>query len=207
MADRNEDYTAAGFGQSLPFGERPALIVIDFAMAYLVKESPLYAGVESELAVTRDLVAAVRNADVPVIWTRVEYDPALEGRDGGMFRRKIAALSCFDRGNPLADFDPSLSPEPGDMVVTKRYPSAFFATHLAATLTAMRMDTLIITGLSTSGCVRATAVDALCHGFAPFIVEDACGDRDRAVHDASIFDLKAKTAEVVDCDWMKARIG
>ncbi len=207
MTDLNKAYADAGFGLSLPFGESPVLLVIDFARAYLVPGSPLYADVEAELEVTRTLVAAARAADVPVIWTRVEYVPALAGRDGGMFRRKIAALSCFDSGNPLADFDPRLSPAPGDMVVTKQYPSAFFGTHLAPTLTAMRVDTVIIAGLSTSGCVRATAVDALCHGFAPFVVEDACGDRDEAVHRANLFDLKAKTAEVVMSAWVKARLG
>ncbi|MGB7406288.1 MAG: isochorismatase family protein [Pacificimonas sp.] len=201
-----EGYRDAGFGQSLSFGKSPVLIVIDFARAYLEELSPLYAGVEAELAVNQRLVAAARAADVPVIWTRVEYTSAAAGRDGGLFRQKITALSCFDEGNPLADFDPRLAPNADDMVVTKQYPSAFFGTPLASTLTAMGVDTTIISGLSTSGCVRATALDALCHGFAPFVVADACGDRELQVHEANLFDLKAKYAEVVDADWIIGKL-
>jgi maleamate amidohydrolase len=111
-----------------------------------------------------------------------------------MFFRKIGALKCFVKGNPLGDFTPELSPLPGDWVVTKHYPSAFFGTALASQLVASGIDTLIITGLSTSGCVRATAVDALCLGFVPMVVTDAVGDRDAAVHQANLFDLAAKTA-------------
>lgn len=207
MIRLTDGYEAAGFGKSLPFGERAVLLVIDFARAYLDERSPLYAGVEDVLEVNATLVAAARRADVPIIWTRVEYAAGLGGRDGGLFRRKIAALSCFDEGNPLGEFDSRLAPEAGDIIVTKQYPSAFFGTPLASTLTAMRADTVIVTGLSTSGCVRASALDALCHGFAPFVVADACGDREPQVHEANLFDLKAKYAEVVDSRWILDKLG
>ncbi len=191
--DLATDYAAAGFGGRLHPGTSPALLLIDFARAYFDKRCGLYAGVEAERAVAARLAEAARAAGVPVVFTRVEYaTPA----DGGQFYRKVPALAAFDSGNPMGDFTPELTPRDGDIVVTKFFPSAFFATDLAARLHALGVDTLLVTGLSTSGCVRATALDALCHGFVPLVVEDACGDRDRRVHDANIFDLKSKYAEI-----------
>lgn len=194
-ADLDADYAKAGFGAGLGFGRRPALIVVDFVMAYLVRDSPLYAGVEAQLAVNERLVSVARGYGIPVIWTNVEYEPG--GADGGHFYRKIAALKVFDKGSPLGAFPPTLQPQSGEIVLTKQYPSAFFNTSLAADLDAAGIDCCIITGLSTSGCVRATALDALQNGFIPIVVEDACGDRDRRVHDANIFDLGAKYADIV----------
>jgi maleamate amidohydrolase len=130
-----------------------------------------------------------------VIFTNVAY--AKGGADGGLFFRKVPALKAFEAGSPLGAFPPSLQPQDGDLVVTKQYASAFFATHLASTLTALRVDTVLITGFSTSGCVRATALDAMQHGFAPFVVRDACGDRHPGPHEANLFDLQAKYAEVI----------
>jgi maleamate amidohydrolase len=196
--DLNADYAAAGFGGSLPFGSRPAVVVVDVARAYLDPGSPLYAGVEDAVAAAARLVSAARDRDVPVLFTRVEYGP--DGRDGGLFYRKVAALRCFDAGNPLGDFPDEPRPRPGETVVVKQYASAFFGTSLAATLTAMRVDTLLLCGLSTSGCVRASAVDAVQHGFVPMVVRDACGDRDPRPHEANLFDLQAKYAEVVSLD-------
>ncbi len=195
--ERTSDYTAAGFGVSLTPGKRPALILIDFARAYFDPASPLYARVEPVRAAAAQVRKAAVAAGVPVIFTRVEYVAGDPARDGGIFYHKIAALTCFDRGNPLGDFTPELRPHGTDRILTKHFPSAFFATGLAEQLHADSIDTLVIAGLSTSGCVRATAVDALCHGFVPLVVEDAVGDRDAAVHAANIFDLRAKTAEIV----------
>ena len=198
MSELDEDYEKAGFNKSLGFGARPVLLVIDFVMAYLDEDSPLYAGVEAELRANETLVAAAREAGVPVVWTNVEYEPG--GADGGHFYRKIAALTVFDRGSPLGAFPPSLTPAADERVVTKQYPSAFFDTGLAETLREMGVDCCVITGLSTSGCVRASALDALQYGFIPLVVPDACGDRDQAVHDANIFDLKAKYADMLSVD-------
>jgi maleamate amidohydrolase len=193
-ADLTGNYAGA-FDGSLPFGNRPALIVIDMVEAYLQPGSPLYAGVEDAAASAARLVAAARAAGLPVIFTNVEYAPG--GADGGVFYRKVPALAVFQKGSPLGAFPAMLSPEQGDLVITKRYASAFFATHLAATLTSLGVDTLIIAGVSTSGCVRATALDACQNGFLPFVVRDACGDRHAAPHEANLFDLQAKYAEVV----------
>ena len=191
-----EDYQQAGFGGRQNLGERPALLIVDFAMAYLQESSPLYAGVEDTLASCERVLAAARAAEIPVIFTRVEFQPG--GADGGVFYRKVAALKCFDRGSPLAELAPSLEVKPEDVVVTKQYPSAFFGTSLASTLTSLGIDTVIVTGLSTSGCVRATALDACSHGYVTVVVRQAVGDRSDSVHEANLFDLNAKYADVLD---------
>lgn len=203
--DLKADYASAGFGGRLGFGRKAALIVVDFCMAYLETDSPLYAGIEEELAVNEKLVAACRDAGVSVIFTNVEFSAG--GKNGGLFYRKVEALKCFDKGNPLAEFPPSLQPRDDEVVVTKQYASAFFGTSLGSTLSAMGCDTAIITGLSTSGCVRATALDALQYGFIPIVVSDACGDRDRRVHEANLFDLAAKYADVVTSDEVFSWLG
>lgn len=198
------DYAAAGFGGGVGWGSKPALLIVDMCGAYLQPGSPLF--LESGGAVRdaiRPLAAAARTAGAPVIFTRVEYaHPA----DGGLFRRKIPALAAFDSGNPLANFDPALTPEQGDMVLTKQFPSAFFGTPLAGLLTAQGIDTLLITGVSTSGCIRATAVDALCHGFRPIVVTDCVGDRTPSIQAANLLDLEAKTADLVDSSSAIARL-
>ena len=195
--DPAASYTGAFDGRLAP-GRRVALLIVDVVMAYLEPTSPLYAGVEAALASNERLLAAARAAGAPVIFTNVVYRS--DGSDGGLFFRKVPALRSFIEGSPLGAFPPTLQPVAGELVVSKQYPSAFFGTTLAPALHAMNVDTLVITGFSTSGCVRASALDALCHGFVPFVVRDACGDRHEAPHMASLFDLKAKYAEVVSED-------
>lgn len=193
--DLHEDYARAGFGNRLPFGRRPALLIVDLVKAYLDPACPLYARGEAALASNMRLYRAAHAHGVPVIFTRVVYEP--QGRDGGWFYRKIAALSHLREGSPFADFPDELTPAPADLVVTKQYASAFFGTSLASTLGTMGVDCLLITGYSTSGCVRASALDALQHGFIPFVVRDACADRDPRPHEANLFDLQQKYAEVI----------
>jgi nicotinamidase-related amidase len=193
-----DNYARGGFGKSLQFGRRPALLIIDFVRAYLVKTSPLYAGVEQARADCEILLRAARAAGIPVLHTNVVYQPG--GRDGGVFFRKVPALKCFERGaHPeLAAFAEGLEPVAGETVISKQYASAFFGTSLAATLTSMQIDTVLIAGLSTSGCIRASAVDCVQHGFVPVVVREAVGDRAPGPHEANLFDLQAKYAEVVD---------
>lgn len=190
-----ESYREAGFNNRLGMGKSCALIVVDMCRAYFDPESPLHAGVPEVADACVGLVAAARAAGVPVMWTRVEYEPG--GADGGIFYRKVGALAVFDRGGPLGAWLPELAPLPGDVVITKQYASAFFGTSLAATLTSRGVDTTLICGVSTSGCVRASALDACQSGFVPIVVSDACGDRDPSVHAANLFDLDAKYADVV----------
>jgi nicotinamidase-related amidase len=190
------NYKRGGFGHSLAFGRRPALLVIDFVNAYLVPSSPLYAGVEAARAACEHLLQSARAARIPVIHTNVVYQRG--GRDGGVFFRKVPALKCFEAGaHPdLAAFADGLEPCEGETVVSKQYASAFFGTSLASTMTALGVDTVLIAGLSTSGCVRASTVDACQHGFVPVVVREAVGDRAPGPHEANLFDLQAKYAEV-----------
>jgi maleamate amidohydrolase len=153
------------------------------------------------------VLEAARAGGVPVVFTTVRYQAG--GADGGLFYRKVPALEVFQAGSALGELPEVLAPGPGEVVVTKQYASAFFGTSLAASLTAWQVDTCVICGLTTSGCVRATAVDALQHGFVPLVVGDAVGDRDPRPHQASLFDLAAKYAEVVEeawaCEYLRVR--
>ncbi len=194
-ADLHDDYARAGFEGRLGFGLHPALLVIDFAMAYLDPSSPLYAGVEDTLASCRRVLQAARAADVPRIFTEIVFHAS--GADGGVWYRKVPSLKVFDAGSELRAFPPELIPRSDELVVSKQYPSAFFGTSLAATLTAIGIDTVVITGVTTSGCVRATGVDATQHGFRTAVVAEAVGDRDERPHRANLFDLGAKYADVV----------
>lgn len=195
-----ENYSRGGFGKSLAFGRRPALLVIDFVGAYLIKGSPLYAGVESAHAAARTLLEAARASGLPIVHTNVVFQRG--GRDGGVFFRKVPALASFEAGaHPeLAAFGEGLEPATGETVISKQYASAFFGTSLASTLTALGVDTVLIAGVSTSGCIRASAVDCCQHGFVPVVVRDAVGDRAPGPHEANLFDLQAKYAEVVDLE-------
>ncbi len=194
-ADLDADYEAAGFGGRLAFGRRPALLVIDVVEAYLDKASPLYAGVEAARDCNIRLVAAARDAGVPVVFTKVVYSAG--GADGGVFYRKVPALKCFLGASPLGAFPAGLVPRDDELVIAKQYPSAFFATPLAAALQALAVDSVVMGGFSTSGCVRASALDALQHGFIPYVVREACGDRDPRPHEANLFDIQQKIGEVV----------
>jgi nicotinamidase-related amidase len=129
-----------------------------------------------------------------IVHTRVEFTPG--GADGGIFFRKVPALKAFERGNPLGGFVEGLEPLAHEPVVTKQYASAFFGTSLASMLSAKGIDTVLIAGWSTSGCVRASALDACQSGFIPIIIRECVGDRQVGPHEANLFDLQAKYAEV-----------
>lgn len=186
---------AGVYGGSAGFGAAPALLMVDFAHAYFDPDCPLYAQVDETRAAAIRVRDAARAAGVPVIHTRVLYQCG--GRDGGRFFEKAAPLEAFLEGRRTADFAEGLAPGAGEIVITKQYPSAFFGTSLASTLTAMRIDTVLLTGLTTSGCVRASCVDSMSHGFRTIVVAEACGDRHAAPHEANLFDMNAKYADVV----------
>ncbi len=142
------------------------------------------------------ILVSAREHHVPVVHTRVVYGPG--GVDGGVFVRKVTALSNLIGEGPMSELMPEVAPTEDELVLVKQYASAFFGTSLASTLRAQGVDTVVIVGVSTSGCVRATAVDAIQHGFIPLVVRDAVGDRDQGPHEANLYDLQAKYAEVVD---------
>jgi len=191
----NDNYARGGFHARLEPGVRPAVLSIDMARAYFEPSSPLYAGVEATRVAAITLLGAARQAGIPVFHTSVRYQPG--GADGGVFYRKLPALSVFDAGSPLGEFAEGVEPEPDEMVFVKQYASAFHGTALAETLTAREIDTLLICGLTTSGCVRASVVDAVSHGFIPLVVREAVGDRAAEPHEANLFDMSAKYAEVI----------
>ncbi|MGW4368915.1 isochorismatase family protein [Nocardia takedensis] len=193
------DYAEAGFGRTLEPGRSPALVLVDPARAYIDPACSLYAGVEEEVAAMRTLLGAARAAGIPVVVTEVRL--RADGADAGVFFRKAASLRAFCEGSPFAEFIDGLAPSAAELRLTKRYPSAFFGTALHSHLTALGVDTVFIAGLSTSGCVRATALDAMQHGFVPIVVREAVGDRDPGVHAANLFDIGQKMAEV----WELAR--
>jgi maleamate amidohydrolase len=188
------NYAGGAFGAGLGYGSRQALVMIDFAQAYFVPESPLFANRAEVAEQAAQLLAWARKRGMLVCHTRVEY--RADGLDGGVFFRKIPALRAFCSGNPLGDFVPALVPRADEPVFTKQYASAFFGTSLASMLRAQGVDCLLMAGMSTSGCVRASAVDAVQHGFIPVVVGDACGDRHPSPHEANLFDLGAKYADV-----------
>jgi maleamate amidohydrolase len=189
-----ENYRRA-YGTRAGFGKRPALILVDFVQAYFEPGCDLYAEVEDALASALRVRAAARQAGIPVVLTRVVYQGA--GLDGGRFFEKARPLRNFLPGSNTAGWPAGLEPHPDELIISKQYPSAFFGTSLASTLTAAGIDSVILTGLTTSGCVRATCVDAMSHGFITTVVRDACGDRHAAPHEANLFDMDAKYADVV----------
>jgi maleamate amidohydrolase len=185
------------FGARIGPGSSPVVLVVDVCRAYL-EGGPLTddeGRFESARASAARVVAAARSAQVPVIFTEVRLAPG--GADAGWFAVKVPGLSAFEEGSPYAAFPEEPAPAPGELVVTKQYASAFFGTSLASTLRARGIDTTYVVGFSTSGCVRASALDALQHGFRPLVVADACGDREAATHDQNLFDLDAKYADVI----------
>ncbi|KQM19035.1 isochorismatase family protein [Novosphingobium sp. Leaf2] len=177
------------------FGLRPALLLIDFCQAYFEPGNALYSEVDDAIASALRVRKAAREADVPVILTNVVYHPT--GIDGGRFFEKAMPLKNFLKGSPMGAWGPGLAPFDDELVISKQYPSAFFGTSLASTLTAAGIDSVILTGLTTSGCIRASCIDSMSHGFKTAVVAEACGDRHAAPHDANLFDMNAKYADVV----------
>lgn len=182
------------FDGALDPGAMPALLLVDLARAYFDAASPLFVNAgPAVLAEGGRLAGLARRRGIPVIFSRMALD--LNGTNAGLFYRKVPSLRLFLPGSPLGDFADSCRPQESDVVVDKQYPSAFFGTSLASTLHSMSIDTVVIGGFSTSGCVRATALDALGHGFVPIVARDGCGDHP-GPHQSNLFDLQAKYAEV-----------
>jgi nicotinamidase-related amidase len=185
-----------GFDGRLTPGRRPAVIAIDLMRAYFEEDSPLCLPSRSSLDAAARVLAAAREHAVPVLHTRVAFGPG--GVDGGVFVRKVPALRhLFDGGGPLGELMPSVAPAADELVLVKQYASAFFGTTLASTMLSQGIDTVVLVGVSTSGCIRATAVDAIQHGFVPLVVREAVGDRTSQTQESNLYDLQAKYAEVV----------
>jgi maleamate amidohydrolase len=191
-----ELYASKGIGtQRIGFGRRPCIVVVDFARAFTDPSTPLGCDLDQEVQHTAELIALGRTVGVPTFYLTTAYHSQHE--DGGWFLKKVPALRMLQMGDPWTDIDPRLDRAPEEIVFTKKYSSGFQGTSLAATLTSMSIDTVIVTGCSTSGCVRATTYDACGNGFRAMVVEECVGDRHPAPHRSNLLDLDAKYADVV----------
>jgi nicotinamidase-related amidase len=185
-----------GLARRLGFGRHPALLVVDFARGFTDPEMPLAGDFDLPIGHTARLLELVRGDGWPVYLTAVAYDDA-DLADAGVWARKVPASATLKTGTPGVELDPRLGRRAGDSVIVKKYASAFFGTDLSSRLTARAVDTLLVCGCTTSGCVRASAVDGLQHGFRVMVVREAVGDRDDDAHVQSLLDLQAKYADVV----------
>jgi maleamate amidohydrolase len=193
-----EIYDKQGFGHSSGLGSRPALIIVDFVNGFTDPAAFGGGNISEAITKTRGLLAAAREHAVPVAFTRVVY--ADDGSDLGVFATKAVSLGTLTERAPGAQIVDELAPIPGEYIVRKTQPSAFFGTELAPWLVGRQVDTVIVTGCTTSGCVRATVVDAMSHNFRTVVARDGVGDRALAPHEANLFDMEQKYADLMTCD-------
>ncbi|MAU94956.1 MAG: carbamoylsarcosine amidase [Fulvimarina sp.] len=198
-------YKDAGFGASVPRGDKPAILVVDFSYGFSDTQYPTAADMSAEIAATRRLTDFARSADMPVIYTTIAYTP-LE-RDSLPWLKKATGMAALMVGTRLVEIDAACGMTGDDALIVKHGASAFFGTNLAAILTGAGVDTLVVTGATTSGCVRASVVDAVQSGFNVLVPADCCADRAKAPHDANLYDMGQKYADVTDSDdvlaWLK----
>lgn len=197
MSDQ-EMYQQRGFGNKVGFGERPALLVIDFIKGFTDTNCPLGSNLDKEIEATKKLLERFRAEKLPVHFTTTAYDEEMVS--AGVFVKKVPSLAHLKLGSNWVEINERLTPISGEVVWTKQYASAFFGTSLASSLTAQKVDTLIVTGCTTSGCVRASAVDSCQNGFLTNVVRECVGDRSASAHEANLFDLDAKYADVVSLE-------
>jgi maleamate amidohydrolase len=194
-----ELFQQRGFGLKIGFGERPALIVIDMLKAFTNPKMMLGANLDNEIEAIKPLLAVAHERDIPVIFSTVIYNDA-DLKDAGIWALKMMGVATLRGDSDGVEVDPRLDFRKTDSLLVKKYASCFFGTDLISRLLSRRVDTLIIVGCTTSGCVRATAVDAVQTGLRPMVVREAVGDRSAAAHEQSLFDLNAKYADVVSLD-------
>jgi maleamate amidohydrolase len=197
LSSAEDLYRERGFGGAQGLGERPALVVVDFCYGFTDPASALACDCDDALAVTARLLAAFRAAQLPVVFTTVVYDDT-SAAIARAFIAKAPALSSMQRGSRWPEIDARIAPAAGEPVLEKLFASGFFGTNLASLLAAQRCDSAVVVGASTSGCVRATAIDALQHGYRVTVVADGVADRSPAAHRASLTDLEAKYTDVLD---------
>jgi nicotinamidase-related amidase len=188
-------YRSRGLGSRVGFGSRPAVVVVDYIVGFTDPSSPLGGDFTRELRATKFLLNAMRRRRFPVFFTTTAYDQAMT--EAGVFVRKVPSLAVLQRGSRLVEIDPSLKRRKDEVVIEKQYASAFFGTPLASTLHAQGVDTLIVTGCTTSGCVRATAVDGLQHGLRVIVPRECVGDRAAGPHEANLIDIDGKYGDVM----------
>lgn len=189
-------YDAAGFGRAVERGTRPAIVVVDFTYGFTDTQYPTAADMSAQMAATRKLTDLARDKGFPVIYTVIAYHPGELGRLSWL--KKATGMAALVEGTRLVDVDAATGIQPADPVVVKKGASAFFGSTLGALLTGAGVDTVVVTGATTSGCVRATVVDAVQSGFTVLVPRDCCADRAQAPHDANLYDMQQKYADVTD---------
>jgi maleamate amidohydrolase len=197
-------YAKQGFGASSGFGVAPALLIVDFVNGF--NDPDLFGGgnIPEAIANTARLLAVAREQQIPVCFTRVVY--ADDGSDAGVFCLKAPKLSVLTETSRASQVVYELTPIEGEYVLRKTQPSAFFGTDLAPWLIRRRVDTVVVTGATTSGCVRASVVDSMSHNFRTVVVADGVGDRAREPHEANLFDMRQKYADLMTADDVIARL-
>ncbi|MFJ2746291.1 isochorismatase family protein [Streptomyces sp. NPDC087440] len=196
--DTELTYARAGFGAPVRRGGRPALIVVDLTRGFTEPAFPSGSDLSDVVAATAELIGAARTSHTPVIFTAIAYDPAEAAGASVAWLDKAPGMRALVAGSDAVALDPRLPRRPEDLLVVKKGPSAFFGTGLAATLVSLGCDTAVICGATTSGCVRASVVDAVQCGF-PVLVPRACaGDRAAGPHEANLFDIQAKYGDVIE---------
>lgn len=203
--DAQAFYAQRRIGARLGFGRRPAVVVVDLSRGFTDPESPLGADLDDVVAATRRLLATARRRALPIFFTTVAYEP--DFRDGGWFVEKVPSLKILVRGSAWTDIDPRLSPQPGEPVLEKPYASAFFGTDLHERLERLGVDTMIVAGATTSGCVRATVVDGLQYGYRVIVPVECVGDRHPLPHQANLFDIDSKYGDVISLAEVTAYLG
>jgi maleamate amidohydrolase len=188
-----------GFHGRAGFGGRPALLVIDINVGFTDPASPLVCELDGVVTAIARLLDEARRAEIPVVYTTVSYTEG-DKIAAAAFIEKIPALLTLEAGSRWVEIDPRVAPLPHEPVLNKLFASAFFGTALSSLLAAAACDSVIVTGASTSGCVRATAVDALQHGHRPLVPREAVGDRNPSAHEANLYDIDAKYGDVVSLD-------
>ena len=193
-----EVYERARLGGTVTLGERPAVLVVDFSCGFTDPESALGADMTDEVEATKRILDLARARGLAVIFTSIGFEASL--KDGGLWLQKAPALADLQLGGHWVAIDPRLELREDETVVLKKGASAFFGTNLAAILISQGVDTVILCGATTSGCVRATAVDLLQYGFPTLVPRECVGDRAQAPHEANLFDIQAKYADVVSLE-------
>ena len=178
-------------------GERPALLIVDVNNAFTDPDSGLGCEATDIIAAISRLLQVFRDAGLPVFFTTVAYSDRSQAR---IFRDKLPVLDILAVGSPMVKIDWRITPRNGEPIIVKHWPSSFFQTDLAERMRAQSVDSLVVTGLTTSGCVRASAVDALCNDFRVIVPREAVGDRDPPAHQANLHDIQCKYGDVVSVE-------
>jgi maleamate amidohydrolase len=191
-------YAAARLGEAVTMGESPGVLVVDFSCGFTDTECAMGSDLSAEVEATRQLLDVARAKGLPVIFTTIGFEPSL--KDGGLWLQKAPALADLQVGGRWVEIDPRLERREDETIVLKKGASAFFGTNLAAILVSQGIDSVVLCGATTSGCVRATAVDLLQYGFPTLVPRECVGDRAQAPHEANLFDIQAKYADVVSLE-------